>query len=91
MTADLRIRLTPRADRDAVTGVRDDGVVLVRVSAPPVEGRANEALCRVLAERLGVPPSRVAVVRGHGAREKVVRVEGLDEAEARARLDAAAR
>jgi uncharacterized protein (TIGR00251 family) len=87
--ADLRVRLTPRADRDAVTAVRD-GVVQVRVSAPPVDGRANEALCRLLAKRLGVPPSHVAVIRGQGAREKVVRVEGLDDAAARERLDAAA-
>ena len=84
--ADLRVRLTPRADRDAVTGVRD-GVVQVRVSAPPVDGRANEALRRLLAKALGVPPSRVSVVRGQGARDKVVRVDGMELADAHARLD----
>jgi uncharacterized protein len=83
--ADLRVRLTPRADRDAVTGVRD-GVVHVRVSAPPLDGRANEALRRLLAKALGVPPSRVSVVRGQGARDKVVRVDGLAPADAHARL-----
>jgi uncharacterized protein (TIGR00251 family) len=83
--ADLHVRLTPRAHHDAVTGVRD-GVVQVRVSAPPVDGRANEALCRVLAKTLGVPPSRVTVERGHTARQKVVRVEGLSTQDAHARL-----
>jgi uncharacterized protein (TIGR00251 family) len=85
--ADLRVRLTPRADRDAVTGVRD-GVVHARVSAPPVDGRANAALERLLAKALGVPPSRVSVVRGQGARDKVVRVDGLQAADAHERLSA---
>jgi uncharacterized protein (TIGR00251 family) len=83
--AELHVRLTPRAHRDAVTGVRD-GVVQVRVSAPPVGGRANDALCKLLAKALGVPPSRVTVARGHTAREKVVRVEGLSTDDAHARL-----
>jgi uncharacterized protein (TIGR00251 family) len=83
--ADLRVRLTPRADRDAVTGVRD-GVVHVRVSAPPVDGKANAALCKLLAKRLGVPRSRVEIVRGESARDKTVRVVGLDDAEAHERL-----
>ena len=83
--ADLRVRLTPRADRDAVAGVRD-GVIHVRVSAPPVDGRANAALERVLAKALGVPPSRVSVVRGQSARDKVVRVDGLGAADAHERL-----
>jgi hypothetical protein len=83
--ADLRVRLTPRADRDAVGGVRD-GVVQARVTAPPADGRANEALRRLLAKALGVPRSRVSIVRGHGAREKVVRVDGLEVDDAHERL-----
>jgi len=85
--ADLRIRLTPRAKgRDRLAGRREDGVVLARVSAPPVDGRANEALCRLLADALDVPPSRVSVIRGQTAREKVVRVDGLDDTQVAARL-----
>lgn len=88
--ADLRIRLTPRAKgRDALTGVRE-GVLTARVSAPPVDGRANVALCRLVAKALGVPPSRAAVVRGHTAREKLVRVDGVTDADARALLRQAA-
>jgi uncharacterized protein YggU (UPF0235/DUF167 family) len=56
------------------------------VTAPPVDGRANDALCRLIADRAGVAPSRVSVVRGAKARDKVVRVEGLDSAAVRARL-----
>lgn len=76
--ADLTVRLQPRARRDEVVGERG-GVVVIRVSAPPVDGRANEALCRLIAKAAGVAPSTVAVVRGHTAREKVVRVEGVSE------------
>ena len=81
----VRVRLQPRAKRDEIIGERD-GTLIVRVSAPPVEGRANAALCRLLARALDVAPSRVSVVRGASAREKVVRVDGLEAADALRRL-----
>ena len=84
--ADLRIRLTPRAARDEVGPVREDGVLIVRVRAPPVDGKANAAVCRLLARRVGVAPSAVSVVRGHASRDKVVRLEGVTEDELRAWL-----
>ena len=58
----------------------------MRVTAPPVDGRANDALCRLVASRAGVAASRVSVVRGAKAREKVVRVEGIELAALRERL-----
>jgi uncharacterized protein YggU (UPF0235/DUF167 family) len=70
------VRVTPRAKRSEITGRRDDGVLLARVAAPPVDGKANAALCALIASALGVPKSRVSVVRGAGSRDKVVRVEG---------------
>jgi uncharacterized protein len=82
---DLRVRLQPRAKRDEVVGERGDAVV-VRVAAPPVDGKANAALCAFLAARVGVPKSAVSVVRGHTSRDKVVRVEGIGEAALRAAL-----
>ena len=63
-----------------------EGVLVVRVTAPPVEGRANEALCRLIAKRARVGVRRVSVMRGAGAREKVVRVEGIDAGQLRAAL-----
>ena len=62
------------------------GSILIRVSAPPVDGRANEALCRLVAKKAGVAPSRVTVARGHTARDKVLRVEGVEPARLRAAL-----
>jgi uncharacterized protein (TIGR00251 family) len=83
----LRVRVQPRASKDALSGERD-GALVVRLTAPPVEGAANEALARLLGEVLGVAPSAVRVVRGAAARSKVVSVAGLDAATARERLGA---
>lgn len=85
-SCDLRVRLTPRADREAVTLDADGATVRARVAAPPVGGQANAALVKLLAQRLRVPKSRISVVRGQTAREKVVRVEGLTADDAHARL-----
>ena len=75
--ARIVVRLQARAHRDELVGVRD-GVLLARVSAPPVDGRANRALCRLIARRAGVPASRVTIVRGERSRDKLVRVDGID-------------
>jgi len=56
-----------------------DGMLVARVCAPPVDGRANWALCRLIADRAGVAPSRVSIVRGEHSRDKVVSVEGVDD------------
>ena len=77
-SARIAIRLQPRAGRNKIVGVRD-GAVVVRVAAAPVDGRANDALCRLIAKRAGVPRSQVAIVRGERARDKLVEVEGIDE------------
>jgi uncharacterized protein (TIGR00251 family) len=83
----LSVRLTPRAAREQVT-LLDDGSLAVRVSAPPVDGRANAALERAVAGALRIAPSRVTLVRGARSRDKAVRVEGLAEAQVRERLSA---
>jgi uncharacterized protein YggU (UPF0235/DUF167 family) len=62
------------------------GAVVIRVTAPPVDGKANAALCRLIAKAVGVAPSHVSVLRGHSAREKVVRVEGVELAALRRAL-----
>lgn len=74
MSATLRVRVTPRSGKNELSGVRDDGVLLVRVAAPPEDGKANDALCKLLASELGVPKSSVSVTRGHTGREKTVSI-----------------
>ena len=55
-----------------------DGVIVARVCAPPVDGEANHALCRLIARSAGVPPSRVTVISGASARRKLLRVDDID-------------
>jgi uncharacterized protein len=78
MAATITVRVQARARRNEIAGVRD-GAVLVRVNAPALEGRANRAVCRLVAERLRVSPSRVTIIRGQHHREKVLRVEGVEQ------------
>jgi uncharacterized protein (TIGR00251 family) len=81
----LTVRVTPRAAHDAIA-VTPAGAISVRVTAPPTGGRANDAVCRLLAKRLGVAPSRVTIARGAGSRTKTIRLDGLETGEALRRL-----
>lgn len=83
--ADIAIRLQPRARRNAI-GDEREGFLRVSVAAAPVDGRANAALCKLIAKRAGVARGRVSVIRGERSREKVVRVEGLELADLRRAL-----
>jgi uncharacterized protein len=74
----LSIRVQPRAKRDEVVGERA-GAIVIRLAAPPVDGKANAALTAFIAKAAGVPRSRVEIVRGASARDKVVRVTGVAE------------
>ncbi|HET8953315.1 MAG TPA: DUF167 domain-containing protein [Solirubrobacteraceae bacterium] len=74
---ELRVRVTARASRDELAGLRD-GVLHVRVTAPPVDGKANQAVCRLIARAVGVGRTGVTVVRGERSRDKVVNIEGLE-------------
>jgi uncharacterized protein len=78
-SAKIPVRVQARARRDELVAVRD-GVLLVRVRAPALDGRANTALCRLLADRLGVARSRVEIMRGQRSRDKLIQVEGADQA-----------
>ena len=79
------VRVQPRAGRTAISGVIGDALK-VAVAAPPVEGKANEALIRFFAELFEVPRSAVVIVSGEAARNKVVRVAGVTGEFVRGRL-----
>jgi uncharacterized protein (TIGR00251 family) len=79
------VRVTPRAGRTAIAGVRDE-VLLVKLAAAPVDGAANEALVALLADVFGVPRRDVTLVSGHNGRLKRVAVTGMTVSDAAARL-----
>jgi hypothetical protein len=81
----LRVRVKPRAPRDAVTGADDHGL-RVEVRASPERGKANEAVCRTVARWLGMRPSDLSIASGASARDKRVAVAGLAPAALRARV-----
>ena len=83
----FRIRVVPRASRCGPAGIRDDAWRL-RISAPPVEGKANEACVALLAELLGVKRAQVTIIAGHASRTKTVAVRGAKAAEIAARIAA---
>ncbi len=79
--ATLSIRIQPRASKNEIVR-REGGGLKIRLTAPPVDGAANEALIRFLADTLSVPKSQVEIVSGHTAREKIVRINGLSQGDA---------
>ncbi len=74
----LSLKVVPGSSRDEVVGWLGDSLK-VKVKAPPEKGRANEAVVALLADRLGVDASSIAVVSGHGSPAKVVAVDGMDD------------
>ncbi len=83
--ARITVRVQPRAARNEVAGVLGEALK-IRLQAPPVEGRANEALVRFLAETLDVPRGHVLLESGATGRNKTILAQGLKASEARARL-----
>ncbi len=71
----ISVRVTPRTSRTEITGMADDGAVTVRLAAAPVDGKANQALLRLIAGVVGVSPSRVTVVSGESTRRKTLLVK----------------
>jgi uncharacterized protein (TIGR00251 family) len=87
--ARILVRLQPRASKNEVTGERD-GKVCVRVTAPPVDGKANQALIKLVAGRTGIARGRVSIVRGETSRDKLLEIDGATGPEIRAKLLGAA-
>ncbi len=84
----LRLRVAPGASRAGVVGRHGDAWK-VRVTAPPEDGRANDAVVRLLAETLAVPRTSVSLVSGHGGRDKIVELTGLGPSQVESRLSSA--
>ncbi len=86
VTCTVTVKVSPRSGRDEIVGLEADGIWRIRLKAPPVEGRANEALVSFLADSLGVAKNQVEIVAGHAGRYKLIRLCGLAASEAERRL-----
>jgi len=82
----LRVRVRPRAARNQVLSAGEPPQITVRLTAPPVEGAANAACRALLADLLGISPSRVRLVRGETSRHKCFRLQTVDASQVRRRL-----
>lgn len=71
------MRVQPRAHKDEISGERN-GALGVRVVAPPVDGKANEAARKLIARRMVIAAGRISVVRGSSSRDKLIEVKGMD-------------
>ena len=76
----LKLHVTPRSSRSEITGWRDD-VLCVKLPAPPVEGAANAAVVKFIADALGVRKSQVTLISGEKSREKTLRITNLSESD----------
>ena len=83
--ARITVRVTPGARDDAVVGWRDEAL-RVQVRAQAERGKANDAVCRLIAQALGLPGSSVSVGRGTTARGKILHIAGIDDEDARRKL-----
>ena len=83
----LSVRVIPRARRAELAGIREDAL-LIRLTAPPVEGAANAELIQVLSDAFAIPKRSVTIVSGGRSRTKRVRLRGIDEVTLRSRLEA---
>jgi len=86
--AALTLRITPRARKTEFAGVLEDGILRVRVAAPPVEGKANAALLTFLAKVLGVRKNRIEIIAGQRGLDKIVSVVDLSAEEVQSRIQA---
>jgi uncharacterized protein (TIGR00251 family) len=84
--AALALRVIPRARKNEVASILEDGTIKIRLAAPPVEGKANQSLIRFLAELLEVAPNRIELVAGASGRNKLVVISGMEAEEAHRRL-----
>jgi len=71
----FKVYLQPRSSKNETVGPYRDGIK-VKVTAPPIEGKANEALIRFLAKEFGISPSCIEIIKGHYSREKTLKISG---------------
>jgi uncharacterized protein len=78
MGAAIAVRVIPRASKNEIVEIGENGTIKIRLTAPPVEGQANKALIEFLADLLGVSKSKIEIIGGETGRDKLVSILGID-------------
>lgn len=81
----LAIKVVPRASKNQIVGIEGDALK-IRLNAPPVEGKANDALIECLAKELGIARTQIEIIAGQSARRKIVRLRGISASEVQERI-----
>ncbi len=81
------LKLIPRASKNELTEIMENGTVKIRLTAPPVEGKANQALIDFLSVILELKKEDITIISGHASRSKLVSVEGFEKADLISRID----
>lgn len=82
----LAVRVTPRASRNEIVDLLEDGTIKIRIASPPTDNEANETLIEFLSQILGVPKSRLDIVAGLTGRDKLIAVVDMDAETAHQRI-----
>ena len=77
----FEVHVKPRSSRSRVEGIHEDGSLIVALKAPPVDGKANTELVKLIARSLGVKKSAVQIASGHNGRRKIIDVDGVSQAD----------
>jgi len=85
----IAVRVTPRASKNEITGVLEDGTVKIRLTAPPVDGKANQTLIEYLSKVLGCAKKDIEIIAGETGRNKLITITNIDSEEVNRRIMAA--
>lgn len=82
----LTIKITPRSPRNEIQQILENGTIKIRLTAPPVDGKANQALIEFLSEKLGVPRNNIKIISGQTSHTKIITIGGIEKDELIARI-----
>ena len=75
----IKIKLIPRASRNEIVGIMDDGTIKIKITAPPVEGQANQAVIKYLAEMLKISTVNIEIISGKTSHNKLISIIGIKQ------------
>ena len=86
MGSAITVRITPRSSKNEITGIMEDGTIKIRLTAPPVDGKANELLIKFLADILDTAPSKIEIIGGLSNRDKLVTIIDINTSQVQEKI-----